>query len=718
MRIASCLLAALLVGPLAAFAQQPPTPAAPQAPAPSATIEEGFGLRANEIDFGVRMTSVEGDPGRYQRMRDLRSGPTLDRLSYSRERTMDLFQADADHVGYRDQHYRASIERFGKFELSFDWNQIPLFYTDVTRSPWVEASDGVFRLDDGMQAAAQQGNGTQVYNVAIDRFDTRSRRDIAGLRFGYDVTREVKLLFALTSTHRTGEQPWASSFGFPNADELAAPVDHRTNDITTAAEWSNQRGMVRVAYDGSWFNNNVDTLIWDNPLRLTDSGTGEGPSQGRMALWPDSTAHTVSASGSMALPGRSRAFAYVSVGSWLQDADLLPHTINSAITPIPLVRESAEAEARIVAMTYRFTSRPTPTVWLSGQYRLYDYDNRTEIFPYSQYVTMDTSLSTSSIGENEPFGYTRHFFDVDASFTPWRAAAFRVGYGQEHDNRTFRHTEETTDRVVRASIDSQGFSWGSVRLQYDYSKRVGEGLDEQVLDDVGEQTSLRQFDISDRNRHRLSLIGQAVATDTIAVNGSISIGLDERPDDQFGVLEGDFHSYTIGVDFTPIEQVGGSITYGFEQTTTRQKSRQANPGVQFDDPTRDWFTDMDQDVHTVGLRLDFARNQRTTFSVGYDYVGSRSEYLYSLAPVTTLATPEQLRPVWNIFQYGNVDARHTLTRQIALGFGYRYEHYHVEDFAFGEQTLVSPLINAFTNLMNQWRPFNTHSGYVRLLYTW
>jgi MtrB/PioB family decaheme-associated outer membrane protein len=474
--------------------------------------------------------------------------------------------------------------------------------------------------------------------------------------------------------------------------------------------------MVRVAYDGSWFANADETLIWDNPLRLTD--VIDGPSQGRMALWPDSTAHTVSAAGSVSLPYRSRAFAYVSVGSWMQDADLLPHTINTAIAPIPLARDTAEADARIVAMTYRFTSRPTPDLWVSAQYRLYDFDNSTPQFPLDQYVSYDSHASTSSTGGSQPFGYTRHFFDVDASYTPWRYAALRAGYGQEKDNRTFRSFETTTDRVVRFSVDSTGISWGSVRVQYDYSKRVGEGLDEQVLDDIGEQTSLRQFDISDRTRNRLSVIAQASPTAMIGLNGSVSIGIDDRPDDQFGMLKGDFHAYTIGLDVTPREGMSGSLTYGFEETTTQQKSRQANPGVQFDDPTRDWWTDMDQDVHTVGLHLDFLANMRTGLSVGYDYVGSRSEYLYTLAPVTTLATPEQLRPVWNIFQIGTFDIRYTLRRQLVLGLGYRYEHYHVEDFAFGAPTLDTPLIPAYLNLMNQWRPYNTHSGYLRLMYSW
>jgi hypothetical protein len=74
--------------------------------------------------------------------------------------------------------------------------------------------------------------------------------------------------------------------------------------------------------------------------------------------------------------------------------------------------------------------------------------------------------------------------------------------------------------------------------------------------------------------------------------------------------------------------------------------------------------------------------------------------------------------VWNIFQIGTFDIRYTLRRQLVLGLGYRYEHYHVEDFAFGAPTLDTPLIPAYLNLMNQWRPYNTHSGYLRLMYSW
>jgi MtrB/PioB family decaheme-associated outer membrane protein len=717
-RLAVCLAACLAVCLALCLA---PTPALAQEPAAAAVAVD-----SGQIDVGLRLSGFSGDRARAQRLRDLRSGPTLDRLRFTRDRQSWLFDAQIDRAGYRDQRYAAKFERFGTVAVAFEWNQVPLFYNDESRSPFTVESPGVFRLDDSIQSAVQGRTATIAgYDSRIALFDTRSRRDTAAVRLDYDITRDLDLRFAVKSTRRNGEQPWGASFGFSNAIELPAPIDQRTNDISTAVEWSNRRGMARLAYDGSWFNNAVETLTWDNPLRFTDQthasaySAGDGSSQGRQALWPDSTAHTVSASGSLALPARSRAFAAMSVGHWLQDQRLLPHTINSAITPIPLARDSAEAEARITSLAFRMTSRPAQYLWLSGQYRLYDYDNQTPHFPLTQYVRLDGNVGTSITGGSEPFSYTRHFVDLDASYTAWRHAAVRAGYAQERDDRTFRLFEETTDRTVRASIDTTGLAWGSVRLQYDRSVRTGDGLDEQVLSDIGEQVSLRQFDISDRTRDRVSAIVQLMPLDVLGVSASASIGRENRPAAAFGLQDNNLRAFTVGVDFAPGDAAAATLTYGFERYATRQRSRQANPGVQFNDPTRDWWTDLDENVHTLGLQFDVPRLfDRTTLTAGYDYVGSRATYVYELAPNSTLVTPQQLTLVRNTLHTASAEVRYTLTRQLAVGAGYRFNGYDVEDFALSPGTLNSALIPTYVNLLQQWRPYDAHTGALRLFYTW
>jgi MtrB/PioB family decaheme-associated outer membrane protein len=690
--------------------QPPPTPTTPAAP---------LSPRVGSVDFGVRVNSRSGDPARFQEFRDLRNGATLNRLRYTRDRETWVFSAAADNVGYRDQRYAAQFDRFGTLRASFEWNQIPWFHSVDTRTPWTQESEGVFRLPDALQASLQgQAASVPLVMQIARQFDTRIRRDIADVRLQYTTGANTDWRVNVRSTRRSGEQPWGAGFAFALATEQPLPIDQRTNEINTGVEWANDRAMARLAYDGSFYNNDVQSIVWDNPLRLVDIANDS--SQGRMAIFPSSTAHTVSGMGSIRLPGRSRAHAYLSVGSWNQDEPLLPHTINTAIPSPPLSRTTAEAEARILSANIGFNTRPIASLWLNARYRLYDFDNRTPPFAQPFYVRADVGLSESALGTSEPFEYSRNFLDLDASYTPLTFVGFRVGYGLEHDDRTYRFLEQTTEHVLRASVDSTGFSWFSVRAQYEYSQRTGDGFDEQALSAVNEQVSLRQFDISDRKRNRLSTILQVMPTAQLGLTATVGLGTDDRPDTVFGLLDNDHHFYTIAVDYavTDAVQLGGS--YGRENYTTSQKSRQANPGPQFEDPTRDWFTDMDEDADTVTANIDLPLvAPRTSVRLAYDYTGSRSRYLYILPPNSTLATPEQLPPVRNRMHRSQADLVYDLTDQVGLGLSYWFDSYRVEDFA-QEPEILEPLAFPGSGVFMGYllRPYTAHTGWLRLIYRW
>jgi MtrB/PioB family decaheme-associated outer membrane protein len=671
-----------------------------------------------EVEFGGRVSSVSGDAARFQKYRDLRSGPTLDRARYERIKERWEFKAALDHAGYRDQRYSAGFNQYGKLKATFQWDQVPFFYSIDTRTPYNSPAIGVFRLNDSFQTAVQSAAATtSVFAADLRRFDLRSQRDTADARLDYRATPTLDLRASFTTTNRTGAQPWGAAFGQSNAVELPVPIDRRTNDVNATAEWSNDRAMGRLAYDGSWFNNHIETLVWDNPLRASDAAGL--PSQGQMALWPDSTAHTVSAAGSLGLPGRTRAFSYVSVGSWLQDAALLPFTINSAVAPIPLSRPTAKADARIVAMNYRLTSRPTSRLWLNGQFKSYNYDNRSPRFLESQYVGLDGNVVTSATGGSEPFGYVRHFIDLDASYTALTFAAVRFGYGREHDDRTFRHFEATTEHTVRASLDSTGIAWGSMRLQYEHGERTGKGLDEQVFSDIDEQVSLRQFDISNRRRDRVTALVQVVPIASLGFNASAGVGREHRPGVSFGLQDNDFHTFTVGVDANRTDTLVVGTEYTFEHYGTLQRSRQASPGPQFDDPTRDWSTDMNENVHTVTASVDLPHvATRTAVRIAYDYVHANARYLYLLPANTTLVQPQQLRPVRNEIQRASADLRYSLSQQLGVGLGYSYESYDAQDFARSPGTLDSPFFPALINLMYLNRPYRAHTASARLIYSW
>jgi MtrB/PioB family decaheme-associated outer membrane protein len=731
------MVAALLLIAGGAAAQGNSAPAAqPDVAKATAASTPEFPL-VNQIDFGVRGTAFGSgsDQARFQRYRDVRDGGTIDRFRLFKDTNEYRYNVQADHVGYRDQRFSGAYNNFGKVKASFEWNQIPLFYSRDTRTLYDTSTPGTLTLNDSIQSGIQ--NKTLALSTALNGasvFDLRTRRDIANGNLVYSATPNVDLTVTLRNTQKQGAYPWGGSFGIGGsiATELPVPVDHRTTDLGTSLEYSNDRAYARLAYDGSFFRNNVTTMVWDNPSRVTDAAVG-GPAQGRMALWPNTDMNTVSASGGVKLPGRSRASAYVSVGNMSNNAALLPFTINSALVSPALARPTADITARVTAMNYLFTSRPVNTVWFSARYRQYEFDNRTVPFAVTNSVNYDTTVYALN-QHSEPFSQTRHTFDADATFSPTRYVGFRAGYTREDVDRTFRIVEKTTEDIARTSVDLTGVPWLTVRGVFEHSKRRGSPVDGLELLSIGEQPLLRQYDISDRDQDRFSTIIMVTPMSQLSFNTSVAFGRQEYPGTTFGLRNNDNHVYSLGFDYVPTDQVSMGLTYGYEKYTALQASRTANPlpantvaflndpTQQFNDPRRDWTDDSADHVHTVDASIDLLKVfPKTDIKVAYDYSRAQSTYTYGLAANTVIAAPLQLAPVLNELQRGTVDGRYFLTRHFALGLVYWFDKYKVDDFALGPVSSLAQPATATPALMMLgyfYRPYTANTVMARVTYLW
>jgi MtrB/PioB family decaheme-associated outer membrane protein len=673
------------------------------------------------IEFGGRFSNVNGDVARFMRFEDLRSGALIDRARYTREKETRLVHFEADRVGWRDQHYAASVNQFGRLEAWFDFRGIPFRYDDDTRTIFSEASPGVWRLDDAVQLGIQNRTTTlaAAANALAVPFALRSQRDVhdGGLR--YHATEHIDVDFRTVVQRRDGYQPWGAGFGMTTPIELAAPIDDRTTDVGTSVEWANGGRLLRVGYDGSWYTNHADTLIWDSPVRATDLATAS--SQGRMPRWPTSSTHTVSAVGSSALPARSRLTASVSRSQWLQDTALLPFTINSALASPPLERSTVEGEVAVTSALVRFTSRPSRWAWFNATVRSYDFDNRTPVLDVPNQIKYDQAVQVATVPETEPLSFSRAIVDLEGSFTPWRHGAFRVGYSREAVDRSFRLFEETTDNTLRLAYDVASLDRLTLRADLTRSKRTGSGLDEEVFSDIGEQVSLRQFDIADRTRTQGTLIVTVLPSDLFSISAWAGGGTDDRADAQFGLADTSFSTYAIGADAAPRDGVSFGLQYGFERFASLQRSRQANPppSPQFTDPTRDWSTDGSERVHTLTASVDVLKGiPKTELRGAFDYSKSRSRYTYALVPNSTLVTPVPLPDITNAWQSGTVDVRYALRRQIALGLGYRYDRFTLDNYALNPST-IDRLVFGSTLLMGITdRPYTANTVFVRLAYLW
>ena len=795
------LTAALVLAAGPAMAQVLPAPQT-QAPGTASPFN-------GSVEFGGVFTATDGDEARYQRYRDERDG-VFSNLIVNRSGARYLFDANASHIGYRDQKYNATYVR-PRLAFGFQWVSVPLNFSYITRTPYV-TSGSTLTLDDSAQRAVQGptnaandgtavgvpcapgappascSNATQaaqakatpsIYNSLANPFDLRHQRDTASFDLKYAATRAVDIDGGFTSAGRSGQQPFGASFAFNTAVEVPLPIDQRTNDVKLGASWSNPASMFRLGWDGSWFDNAFQSMVWDNPIRITDfnnginlydcpaTGTGgpwdcsgysngNGPAQGRMALSPNNSMNVVSATGLHKLPGRTTVNGTLQFTSQNQNEALIPWTINSVIaTPATYVnfpqlaslpRSTAEAEATGVHGLINLSSRPYRRVNVTVRYRYNKRDVQTPVFDATEYVRFDAVPEEIEEGLTPQFDNSRHLFDANVSFTPARYGTLRVGYGHEAVERHGRGFSDVGEHIFRLSWDTYSSRYVTVRGAFDVGRRRGEGFVETGVDyeegPGGTQPTLRYYDEADRNRTRGSVIVTVMPRDTVDVSVQFAGGKDEyladtsvpvdRPGELFGLHESTSTSWNVGVNVHPTDVVSFGANYGRDTYGSFQLSRNANPppDPSWTDPARDWTLDNDDKINTASIYLDVLRAVRNTdIRFAYDYSDSANSFVHGGPRITALTASNQFIPlpdVENTWQRLSADVQYFFTSRAGIGVGYYFEKLDVVDFNTVDTNGPGGFAPATGDPRLDWlggftlgygnRPYTGNTAYVRLLY--
>jgi MtrB/PioB family decaheme-associated outer membrane protein len=786
--------AALLLsaGPAVAQTTQAPQ-AAPAAPAPAL---------AGTLDIGGLFTTTDGDEARYERYRDTRDG-VYSGLTVNRRGEAYLFDANASHIGYRDQRYNATfLSR--RVNAAFNWTSIPLNFSYVTTTPFV-TNGSTLTLDDTAQRAVQGpttatadgsavgvpcapgappaacANPTQaaqakanrsIYNSLANPFELRHVRDTAAFRVNYMATQAIDIDARFASSMRDGQQPWGAAFSFNNAIELPQPLDQRTNDLSVGASWLNPQGMFRLGWDGSWFNNRIHSLVWDNPIQLTDfnngllppagpydpSGysNGNGPGQGRQAMAPDNMMNVVSATAMYKLPGRTTLNGTAQFTSQTQDDALIPWTINGVVnSPVvlsafphlaQLPRPTAEAEAKGINTLLNLTTRPSRRVNLTVRYRYNDRDVQTPSFDATEYVRFDAVPEEIEEGHSPQFDINRQNFDSNVSFTPASWGTLRVGYGHEAVERHGRGFSDVGEHIFRVSFDTFSSQYVTVRTGFDVGRRRGEGFVETGIDyelgPGGTQPTLRYYDEADRDRTRASLLVTVMPRDAYDVYVQFAGGRDRymaddsvpvsRPGELFGLHEADVASWNVGLNVHPTDVLSWGANYGRDRYSSLQLSRNANPPPDptWTDPNRNWTLDNDDDINAASVYLDLLRAVRNTdMRFGYDYSDSNNSFVHGGPRVAALTSLNQFIPlpdVENTWHRLTADVQHYFTERAGVGVGYYFEKLDITDYSaidtngpvgFTPET-GQPRIDWLGGLITGYgnRPYSGHTAYLRLLY--
>ncbi|MFN7981914.1 MAG: MtrB/PioB family outer membrane beta-barrel protein [Vicinamibacterales bacterium] len=733
------LTAALLCVTPLAFAQE------------AATTSETTGV----VDVGVRAGTRDGDYARYERYQDLRNG-VFSRIQFGKSTDHYLLNLGASNIGYRDQNYFATYTD-GKQRISGVFDSTPLNYSYLTSTPWVQSSTGVFTLDAAArlqvqnkvagivgvpQSAAQLATRSIFVGLATP-FDLQSRRDTIAGRYAYDFNKDLGFNVAISSTKKTGNQPYGMSFAFNNANELPIPIDNRTNDISAGLEYVRSEGMVRVAWDSSFFNNTIKQIVWDNPLRATDTNpidasgysNGNGPAFGRMSMPPSNRMNTVSTTGLYRMPAHTTINGIVSYTAMSQNDALIPWTTNGVInTPAiyaqfpglaKLPRATAEAEVHGVNAMFNFTSRPNRYFGLRMRYRFNDHRNLTPEFDAVEYVRFD-AVPEETGGETENFNVRQNTFDLTGTLNLIKYTAINVGYTYDGFTRTGRAFSDMNDYTFKTSVDTVGNQYVTLRGAYEHTNRIGAGFSEASIEEGGAQGGLRFYDEADRQRNKGTLLVVLTPISILDFTASVSKGKDVYNGEghEFGLLDNANTNYTLAISVSPNDAVDFGASYGRDRVVTDQKSRNANPppDASWTDPTRDWTVKNEELVNNVDIYLNLPKLiEKTTVKFNYDYADSDNGYLFGGPRITALAALGQFIPLPNVtnkWRKASADLQYHLSKKIGLALAYWYEKFDVTDYATINLASGQPRIDYLGSISTGYgnRPYKGSTAFARVLY--
>ena len=632
-----------------------------------------------------------------------------------------------------DQKYTASFVKSGTFKANASWDQIPFLMIRTAQTPYLQPTPGVFILDDNLQKSwialsttAPTGGFAPRYASFLTtvnnspKFELSQKRHTAGGGVEYLLSENATFKINAKHATRDGSMPYGAYLG--TEIELAQPISQSISDLDASVEATHGIALFRVGYTGSWFTNNADPTIFDNPTSLTDIATAS--SRGRLPrLAQNSTKLGVNGMVSLKLAHKSRLTAYATM-STLKDGGeaIIPFTINSAATSVPLFRDTLQGKVQTTAANITFSSRPTKTFNFVARYRYFNYDNQTPGWTNTAHVRYDNSfqsLATAPIS-SEVYSMKRNNLDADLYVTPMGRATFSVGASRNTESRNDRIYTGSTENVARVKVDVIGQSFLTMRSVYEYSQRRGEGFDQTVLTGAAEQPLMRHFDIADRNRSRVSLVASLMANANLGLNLSTAAGKDDYLNTTIGLRDNNHRVYSAGITGTPTEQLALGISYSYEDYKSTQMNNTASVTATTDQ-SKYFSTAGDDKVHSVIATADVTSiADKVDVHFAYDFNRTRATYVYGTGdPVaSTLAVPVQLPTIKSDLTRGSVDAIYHATKRVSLGLTYWYDKYGVTDYTLDSQAQDARVPGNYMLLGYAFEPYTAQTLWGRVMLRW
>jgi len=322
-----------------------------------------------------------------------------------------FLESEGGGVGRLDQFYGLRFGRYNDWKLKLFYNETPHVFTTAYRSLWDGVGTANLTLAPTTPALVAGGGNAPPEAVSgdvrgalttIPESQLRVVRKKAGIEYDLTLSDAWKAYASYTHEKREGARPfgavWSGFDGGGNV-ELPESIDYTTHAAAAGLNYRDLRQSFNIRVSASLFRNNLDTMIFQNPLSVFLSGTtGLSPgifTAGRYDLVPDNDYLQLRGEYARTFPDlyQSRLTAVAAVSSSRQNDPLIAPTLfpltgganlatgtplaNNWNSTAALSRPNADLKTDTALIDVGWTSRPLEPLSVTGKVRYYEARNET-----------------------------------------------------------------------------------------------------------------------------------------------------------------------------------------------------------------------------------------------------------------------------------------------------------------------------------------------------
>lgn len=571
----------------------------------------------------------------------------------------DFWDMRFQHIGLDSAGVEAAYGQQGHYRIGLDYLTIPVRKYENLQTPysydnqvlqlpgdWPSSLDARDFASPGLYQSFATGTDWERLGLELSLnehpwFDFDSRYQ----RWHKQGTREISAAQLLYATY------------------LPLPVDERIQDLSASVSLDNAPWSMSLTAAISRFDNEFDSLRFDNPY----ASLIPGAETGELSLAPDNRALKLAAHGQYSYAQASFVKLDYSFAELTQDEAFLPYSTNpNLFQALPRAQLDGKVHTSDLALKLQHSWDRQWAMRL--KYRKQDRDNLTDpllLTPVIADLYLADALTTL------PYDFSTQTANVTLDYRPMVGHRLNLGYRYQDKTRNLQAVHKSEEAGVNI-----GYS-ANLSPQW-LLKFSGERLDRdssapQQVDFLGvdENPLMRRFNVADRQQDKARLQLFYTPSELISVTMSGLLSHQDYAASELGLTDNNLRNVSLDIGWHPTQTLDISVFLQHEQIETELVGSD-----DFSIP-RWQVTNEDEIVHYgATLVLRDLWDDRLDLHLSVDRADGRSKI-----SLNRDAQGNTLPSISSLWSHGKLTLVYRLSTNSDISLSYQYQAFDSADFA-------------------------------------